>query len=119
VGELPVEQAGVTARELGQQASHHLENLVRIIGQLQQISSQAAGPAPPASDPRLTPRENHVLNLLVQGSSNRRIARELAISESTVKNHLHAIFLKLGVRDRTEAISVVLSTAPRPGRPAD
>lgn len=54
---------------------------------------------------RLTHREADVLHLLLQGSSNRRISRTLRISEPTVKNHMHAIFLKLDVTDRTQAIA--------------
>ncbi|MGM1059048.1 helix-turn-helix domain-containing protein [Saccharothrix sp. Mg75] len=51
-----------------------------------------------------TDRERHVAALLVEGLSNRRIARRLEISERTVKNHLHSIFYKLNVSDRTQAV---------------
>ncbi|MFI9005826.1 response regulator transcription factor [Actinosynnema sp. NPDC053489] len=51
-----------------------------------------------------TEREGHVARLLVGGLSNRRIARTLGISERTVKNHLHSIFCKLDVGDRTQAV---------------
>lgn len=51
----------------------------------------------------LTSREQEVLLLLADGLSNRRIARQLGIAEKTVKNHLAAIFAKLGVHARTEA----------------
>ncbi|GAB3278099.1 LuxR C-terminal-related transcriptional regulator [Parasphingorhabdus pacifica] len=60
----------------------------------------------PGGDPvlnRLTRREREVLEHLVRGSSNRQIARSLGISERTVKNHLHGIFTKLDVTDRTSA----------------
>ncbi|MEU5879651.1 LuxR C-terminal-related transcriptional regulator [Spirillospora sp. NPDC047279] len=63
---------------------------------------------PPESRHRLTAREREVLELLVDGRSNRQIARRLRISEPTVKNHLHAIFLKLDVTDRARAIAKVL-----------
>jgi DNA-binding NarL/FixJ family response regulator len=56
----------------------------------------------PPRDP-LTPREHEVLRLLARGLSNRLIARELALSEKTVKAHISAIFGKLGVADRTQA----------------
>ncbi len=56
----------------------------------------------PARDP-LTPREHEVLRLLARGLSNRLIARELALSEKTVKAHVSAILAKLGVADRTQA----------------
>lgn len=51
----------------------------------------------------LTPREMDVLELVVQGMSNREIAYELGISHQTVKNHMTAVFRKLGVSGRTEA----------------
>lgn len=51
----------------------------------------------------LTPRESDVLQLISQGMTNRRIARRLCISEKTVKNHLSAIYAKIGVTGRTQA----------------
>jgi two-component system, NarL family, response regulator DegU len=51
----------------------------------------------------LTHREHEVLVLVTEGLPNRNIARRLNISESTVKNHLRAIFGKLNVSDRTQA----------------
>jgi len=52
----------------------------------------------------LTPREREVLQLLSQGLPNKQIAQRLAISEHTVKFHVNAIFGKLGVQSRSEAI---------------
>jgi DNA-binding CsgD family transcriptional regulator len=51
----------------------------------------------------LTSREREVLALVAKGLPNRNIARYLGISEKTVKNHLAAVFVKLGVSDRTQA----------------
>ncbi len=50
----------------------------------------------------LTPREVEVTRLIAQGESNKHIARYLAITERTVKNHLTAIFRKIGVVDRVK-----------------
>lgn len=58
-----------------------------------------SGPAP-----ALTPRQRDVLGLLVAGRTNRQIGQELSLSESTVKTHLTAIFGRLGVGSRTQAV---------------
>jgi DNA-binding NarL/FixJ family response regulator len=52
----------------------------------------------------LSPREGEVLQLLSQGFPNKQIAMELGISEHTVKFHISAIYAKLGVTNRTEAV---------------
>ncbi|MDE8670556.1 response regulator transcription factor [Pseudarthrobacter sp. H3Y2-7] len=54
----------------------------------------------------LTPREVQLLELLATGLTNRAIARQLFISEATVKTHLVHIFGKLGVDNRTSAIAL-------------
>lgn len=51
----------------------------------------------------LTDRENDIMELMVQGKRNKDIAQELGIKVRTVKNHCTRIFLKLGVKNRTEA----------------
>ena len=53
--------------------------------------------------PELSARETEVLHLLLKGSSNKEIGSVLFISEDTVKAHLKTLFVKLGVKDRTEA----------------
>jgi len=58
-------------------------------------------PAPASS---LTVRERQVLNLLASGWTNKRIARELDLSENTVEGHERGIYTKLGVHSRTEAV---------------
>ena len=53
----------------------------------------------------LSEREVEVLKLMAKGAANKQIAAELFISESTVKSHIASIFQKLGVNDRTEAVT--------------
>ena len=66
-----------------------------------------AEPTPPPSDDHgLTSREREVLALLVEGNTNRRIAEQLFISESTAGVHVPNILGKLGVASRTEAATV-------------
>ncbi|MBA2374766.1 MAG: response regulator transcription factor [Rubrobacter sp.] len=56
----------------------------------------------------LSAREIEVLNLVAEGASNKRIAKELWIGETTVKSHLLHIYEKLGVADRTAAVTMAL-----------
>jgi DNA-binding NarL/FixJ family response regulator len=54
--------------------------------------------------PSLSPREREILLRLAKGRSNREIATELVIGESTVKTHVAAVLTKLGLRDRIQAV---------------
>jgi len=56
--------------------------------------------------PSLSPRELQVLNILAVGKSAREIAKELYLSEATIKTHLSNIYRKLDVSNRTEAIAL-------------
>ncbi|WIB43978.1 response regulator transcription factor [Curtobacterium sp. MCLR17_058] len=66
---------------------------------------RATGSLPAAAGPSLTPRELDVLRLVAQGNSNPAISRALFLSEATVKTHLGHVFEKLGVNDRTRAVT--------------
>jgi NarL family two-component system response regulator LiaR len=66
------------------------------------LMRRVADPSGPLRE-RLTPREREVLQLLVEGSANKQIARRLRITEKTVKTHVSSILQKLGVADRTAA----------------
>jgi DNA-binding NarL/FixJ family response regulator len=56
----------------------------------------------------ISERELEVLNLMAKGAANKLIAATLNIGESTVKTHIQSIFQKLGVSDRTEAVTEAL-----------
>ena len=62
------------------------------------------GTSMPPQLEELTPREVEVLQHIAGGQSNAEIARELFVSEDTVKTHASRIFMKLGIRDRTQAV---------------
>ena len=67
-------------------------------------------PALRPPDPSLTPRELEVLTLVGRGLANSEIARELYISEVTVKAHLGHVLTKLSLRDRAAAIVYAFDT---------
>jgi DNA-binding NarL/FixJ family response regulator len=68
------------------------------------FSKPAAGAKPTEEPfPDLTPREREVLGLLAEGARNSEIARNLGMTEKTVRNHVSAILTKLQVPDRTAA----------------
>jgi DNA-binding NarL/FixJ family response regulator len=58
---------------------------------------------------RLSERERQIAYLVARGLKNRDIARELNISENTVKRHLQSIFSKTGARDRLELAVLALT----------
>ena len=90
----------------------------KVLDEFQRLAAQA--PAQPASaaaggDPDremqvepLTPREEEVMRLLVEGLSNKEIGVRLHLTEGTVKNYVSAIIAKLQANDRTHAVVTAL-----------
>jgi DNA-binding NarL/FixJ family response regulator len=70
----------------------------------QRPAAPAAGTGPAGVLGELTPREREVWRLIATGLDNTGIAAEMFISPSTVKNHITALFAKLQVRDRAQAV---------------
>ena len=66
------------------------------------VSNQFVGFINRRSTPRLPPREEEILNLVMKGMKNKQIAEQLTITTGTVKVHLMHIFEKTGVKDRFE-----------------
>ncbi len=84
---------------------------------VERFAAGAPRPVPGADGPPLhrdlaplTPREAEVLALLGRGLSNTELARELTLSESTVKTHVARIFAKLNLRDRAQAVVLAYET---------
>lgn len=105
------EQAGEAARARARGAVGFLRKslapdamqqaLQRLLaGEELEIAPEPAGLRP---EPHLTPRQQEVLQDLVQGASNKQIAQRLGLSEGTVKLHVAAILLALEAGNRTEA----------------
>ena len=109
---LPAIQAGaagyllkdIEPRELARavRAAHAGEALLDPAVAARLVDAIAQPPGEPPTD-RLTARERQVLELIGRGLSNKLIARELGISEKTVKTHVGHVLAKLGVTDRTQA----------------
>ena len=78
------------------------------------VSNQFVGFINRRSTPRLTPREDEILSLVMRGMKNKQIAAELTITTGTVKVHLMHIFEKTGVKDRFE-LARFSAGSPSPG----
>ena len=103
-------RAGAKAYLLKDTPREELLDTIRAVsaGRTRVPSDVAAKLVERVSSETLTAREVDVLRLIVAGHSNREIATLLYISEGTVKTHVNHILMKLGVSDRTQAVTTAL-----------
>jgi DNA-binding NarL/FixJ family response regulator len=106
-------QAGATGYLLKDARREDLFNAVRLAARGESVlspgvASRVLGRMRAPAEESLSVREIEVLGAVARGFSNREVARELHVSEATVKTHLLHVFAKLGVDDRTAAVTVAL-----------
>lgn len=103
-------KAGAHAYVLKERVREDLPDIIRAVhsGKKRIEPEVALQIADYASDPPLTSREIEILRLVANGNSNKLIAKALCIGDETVKTHVRNIISKLGVRDRTHAVTLAL-----------
>ncbi len=110
---LPAVEAGATGYLLKDCSREELFRAIRAAAHGEAVLAPAVaarlmGQIRAPAEEKLSEREIEVLQLVAEGSSNREIAKSLHISQATVKSHLINIFGKLGVSDRTAAVTCAL-----------
>jgi DNA-binding NarL/FixJ family response regulator len=110
---LPAIEAGATGYLLKDTPREDLFRAIRATAAGQAalapaVAARLLGKMRAPAEEKLSARELEVLGLVAEGASNGEIAQALHISEATVKSHLLHIFAKLGVADRTAAVTVAL-----------
>ncbi len=106
-------EAGATGYILKDAPREELYRAIRATAQGQTylsptVATRLMGQLRAPADTALSPREVDVLTWVAKGESNKEIARSLHLSEATVKSHLLHIFSKLGVNDRTQAVTLAM-----------
>jgi DNA-binding NarL/FixJ family response regulator len=109
-------QAGASGFLLKVSSPEHLITAIRVVAGGEALLDPAVttrvisafagrpGPEPPPELAELTPRETDVLRLMARGMSNAEISAALTVGEATVKTHVARVLMKLGLRDRVQAV---------------
>ena len=110
---LPAIEAGATGYLLKDSSREELYRAIRATARGETVlaptvAARLVGRMRAPAEEKLSSRELEVLQLVAEGASNKEIASSLHISQATVKSHLIHIFGKLGVSDRTAAVTVAL-----------
>jgi DNA-binding NarL/FixJ family response regulator len=116
-------RAGASGFLVKDTPAHQLATAVRTVGDgdallspsitrrlIEQFASAHALAKPPPAIEELTPRELEVFRLLATGKTNAEIATELVVGETTIKTHVTRILMKLGLRDRVQAVVLAYET---------
>jgi DNA-binding NarL/FixJ family response regulator len=102
--EIPIEEVADAVRSVWAGQSRISPSMASKLLNEFAAMSKATGERPQVPAPRLTEREMEVLKLVAKGMNNRDIAKQLYISENTVKNHIRNILEKLQLHSRMEAV---------------
>jgi DNA-binding NarL/FixJ family response regulator len=106
-------EAGAAGLVLDSQVESSLAATIRAVRAGQLVAPRELRRA--VTRPPLSHRERQTLALLVNGFTNRQIAAQLFLAESTVKSHLTSVFSKLGVGTRSEAVALALDSEEKLG----
>jgi DNA-binding NarL/FixJ family response regulator len=106
--DVPPHQLAAAVRTVGDGDALLSPSITRRLIEEFAISRTPAEPRPELAE--LSPRELEVFRLLARGMSNREIADELFLGETTIKTHVTRILTKLGVRDRVHAVVLAYET---------
>jgi DNA-binding NarL/FixJ family response regulator len=113
--DVPARQLAAGIRTVGEGDALLSPSITRRLIEEFAASRAPVDPAPGFDE--LTPRELEVFRLLATGKTNGEIAAELFVGETTVKTHVTRILMKLGVRDRVQAVVLAYETRlVSPGR---
>jgi DNA-binding NarL/FixJ family response regulator len=100
--DVPAEQLAAGVRMVAAGDAQLAPSITRRL--IEEFAAAPAAAEPPRGLDELTPRELEVFKLVAKGMSNAEIAEHLVVGETTVKTHVTRMLMKLGLRDRVQAV---------------